>query len=506
MTYAPNSGFTGQDSIGVNYVDATDNTQSSQTVPVAVQTPTSEFAIYNPQVDGGPDGYYVLESRGVVTVTVFRTGDIDDEATVACSTVDGSGSSGAVSGTNFTAITDQTLTFLPHHSSANISISLVTNAALYGNEEYFYLSLGTPSGDNTINTTLTSATIYLLEDPHQPLAQDYNYQTTANQSLHAGAGTGQPSLLAGDFDLAGDMLTLTQINGSTVTPGDTITLTSGATVVADNAGDFVYTPPSSFTGTDSFEYTVANGSASMIGVANIIVNPPGPQIFLAGGETVRPDRFGKHGKKCASQRHHRGGSRCLGRVAGHLGSKLGHDHRRKRRQCHRNRQRHQLCHLGGHGDRARYLFRRTGTLSYTAAEGDITDTTMLATVEDLDNTLTDNNDETITCEPTDGEPGAVSVSVPGPLSTPMSSSLPITGISIADTNSDSLTVIFEVSYGTLTLASVSGGTISGNGTDEVSVDGSLAAVNANLVGGRRPGVQCAWQRHPGYADSDCRGQ
>ncbi|PPE66039.1 tandem-95 repeat protein [Caldimonas caldifontis] len=55
-------------------------------------------------------------------------------------------------------------------------------------------------------------------------------------------------------------------------------------------------------------------------------------------------------------------------------------------------------------------------------------------------------------------------------------------ISVADIDSASLTTSLSVSHGTLTLATTSGLTVSGNGTGTVTLSGSAAAINAALNG------------------------
>ena len=267
LDYQPDSGFRGNDTIGVSYVDTTDNSQSSQSLSVNVQATKSDFFAYNPPL-GPTGGYYVQESAGVVTVTVIRTSDLAGAASVQCHTVNGSASSG----TNFTGISDDTLSFKAYQTEARVSISLVTDAALAGGEEYFYLSLGTPSGDNTIISSMSSATIYLVENMHELLPVTDSYQTGENQPLAAGPGTDLPGILANAFDLAGDDMTLTEINGSAVTPGSSISLSpSGATVTANPDGSFVYTPSYGFIGPDQFEYTATDGSSTVTGTVAIDV-------------------------------------------------------------------------------------------------------------------------------------------------------------------------------------------------------------------------------------------
>ena len=140
--------------------------------------------------------------------------------------------------------------------------------------------------------------------------------------------------------------------------------------------------------------------------------------------------------------------------------------------------------IEGTVDEVNAFLATTGTLSYTAVEDNVTTVILTGTVEDLSDALTDTGESTLTCEPTEGDSddGAVSVDVPGGLITPPDSALAVEGVSVGDTNADTsdITLTLEVNYGTLTLSGFGGGTISGNGTADVSVTGSLDAINADL--------------------------
>ncbi len=57
----------------------------------------------------------------------------------------------------------------------------------------------------------------------------------------------------------------------------------------------------------------------------------------------------------------------------------------------------------------------------------------------------------------------------------------ISGISVADVDSGSLTVTLAVDHGTLTLGTTTGLTVSGNGTGSVSLSGTIADLNAALA-------------------------
>ncbi|MDJ0509298.1 MAG: Ig-like domain-containing protein [Crocosphaera sp.] len=85
--------------------------------------------------------------------------------------------------------------------------------------------------------------------------------------------------LSNDDDLDNDLLTITEINGSIFTEGNPITLESGALLTINNDGTFSYDPNSQFddldageTATDSFTYTITDGTDSDTATVNLTIN------------------------------------------------------------------------------------------------------------------------------------------------------------------------------------------------------------------------------------------
>ena len=66
-------------------------------------------------------------------------------------------------------------------------------------------------------------------------------------------------VLSNDSDPDGDDLTITQINGQPITPGEPLTLISGAVVTLNDDGAISYDPPADYNGPDSFTYTIDDG-------------------------------------------------------------------------------------------------------------------------------------------------------------------------------------------------------------------------------------------------------
>ncbi len=90
-------------------------------------------------------------------------------------------------------------------------------------------------------------TITVIDD-HLPVAVDDAYRTNAGTSLTVDAATG---LLANDSDLEGDALTAVEFSD----PGH-------GTLTVDADGSFTYAPDAGFSGTDSFTYSVTDGTGA----------------------------------------------------------------------------------------------------------------------------------------------------------------------------------------------------------------------------------------------------
>lgn len=98
------------------------------------------------------------------------------------------------------------------------------------------------------------------------IAQDDNYSTFQNQQLSVGDSNG---VLANDFITFDDF----DLNFPDTTA-------SGGTIVGQDDGSFVYTPPQNFTGTDFFDYTLEDDFGVSTGNVVIAVNAPPPVGFF----------------------------------------------------------------------------------------------------------------------------------------------------------------------------------------------------------------------------------
>jgi hypothetical protein len=89
------------------------------------------------------------------------------------------------------------------------------------------------------------------------------------------------NLLGNDRDPDGDRLFITAINGISVRPGVPITLPSGATLVVNADGTVTYTPNPSFSGVDTFSYTVSDGTDAVTAAATVEVERA-PEVNQSG--------------------------------------------------------------------------------------------------------------------------------------------------------------------------------------------------------------------------------
>lgn len=115
---------------------------------------------------------------------------------------------------------------------------------------------------------ISTATVFLhVAYENRPKAIEDQYQTRKNQNFSAdGSGIGKEKLTANDYTPDGLSYTYT-------TNPETKATQQGGSVTINSDGTFSYIPPTDFTGTDSFQYTVNNPNGSGIGTAKISVLP-----------------------------------------------------------------------------------------------------------------------------------------------------------------------------------------------------------------------------------------
>ena len=119
-----------------------------------------------------------------------------------------------------------------------------------------------------------------------------NEDTSLSGSVFADNGNGP------DADSDGDALTVTEVNGRAAGVGTSVTLDSGALLTLNADSSFDYDPNAQFealddgdTGTDSFEYTISDGSLIdtaivTISIAGVTDTPTGTPIGTADDDTL----------------------------------------------------------------------------------------------------------------------------------------------------------------------------------------------------------------------------
>ncbi|WP_301750354.1 tandem-95 repeat protein [uncultured Erythrobacter sp.] len=105
----------------------------------------------------------------------------------------------------------------------------------------------------------------------------------------AGPTTG---LLANDTDIDGPSISISEVNGSAFVAGSAVTLASGATVTVQASGAYLYNPNGAFevlrpgqTGTDSFTYTISDGSLTDTATVTITIEGRN-EVPIAGNDTL----------------------------------------------------------------------------------------------------------------------------------------------------------------------------------------------------------------------------
>ncbi|MEX2498054.1 MAG: Ig-like domain-containing protein [Wenzhouxiangellaceae bacterium] len=132
-------------------------------------------------------------------------------------------------------------------------------------------------GDESDNSAGWAGAVYVFVPNHPPVAQDdtvaTDEDTVLNGDVLADNGNGA------DSDPEGGTLTVSQVNGSSGDVGSQVTLSSGALLTQNANGTFSYDPNGQFeslgggdTASDSFTYTVSDGSATDSATVSVTIN------------------------------------------------------------------------------------------------------------------------------------------------------------------------------------------------------------------------------------------
>ena len=216
-------------------------------------------------------GATVLEGNAGTTnatFTVTLSGPSGRTITIDFGTADGT----AVGGLDYTP-TGGTLTFLPGQTVQTVTVPVLGDQLLEGNET-FVVNLA-----NATAATITGAQGLgtILDDDAAPVSVNDTFTTPPSTPLTTPA----PGILTNDQAPAGTPLTAVLVSG-----------TASGTVNLDPNGSFTYTPNPGFVGTDQFTYrAVGGGNASNVATATIVVQdipvPVAPTLIRFGYHASR---------------------------------------------------------------------------------------------------------------------------------------------------------------------------------------------------------------------------
>ena len=215
FTYTPNANFNGSDSFTYR---ANDGTADSNTVTVSITVNA-----VNDVPSAGNDAYATDED---VALNVAAPGVLGNDADVEGSALTAVLVAGPSTGT--LAL------------NANGSFTYTPNANFNGTDSFTY---GASDGSAASSTATVTITVNAV--PDAPIATADTYTVDEDTSL-AVAG---PGVLGNDVDPDGDAITATLVTGP-----------ANGTLTLNANGSFDYTPNANFNGTDSFSYTVTDGT------------------------------------------------------------------------------------------------------------------------------------------------------------------------------------------------------------------------------------------------------
>ena len=216
-TYTPNTDYTGTDSFSYTVSDGQGGTAVGTVnitvsplndAPVAVDdsvttdedTPVRGNVLTN---DTDPDGKETIQSASVVTGPANGTLEFD-------------GATGE-------------FTYTP-------------NPDYNGTDSFTYTVT-----DGTLTSDVATVTITITAVNDAPVASDDAYSVNQGQTLTVSG----PGVVGNDFDVDGDAITATLVNGP-----------ASGTVTLNKDGSFTYTPTAGFSGTDSFTYQLSDGTTT----------------------------------------------------------------------------------------------------------------------------------------------------------------------------------------------------------------------------------------------------
>ncbi|HIF9134684.1 TPA: tandem-95 repeat protein, partial [Photobacterium damselae] len=247
MTFVPNKDFTGTVEIPYTVTDGQGGSASS-TATITV-TPVNDAPVAN------PDTATTSEDKTIKVDFTGNDSDVDgDHVTVS-----------EINGHTVTPNTAQTIEVKHGHITiaADGEMSFVPNKDFTGTVEIPYTVTDGQGGGASSTATITVTPVN-----DAPVANPDTATTSEDKTIKV-------DFAGNDSDVDGDHVTVSQIDGHTVTPGveQTIKVNHGhITIAAD--GEMSFVPNKDFTGTVEIPYTVTDGQGgSATSTATITVTP-----------------------------------------------------------------------------------------------------------------------------------------------------------------------------------------------------------------------------------------
>ncbi|MCU4441122.1 tandem-95 repeat protein, partial [Acinetobacter lwoffii] len=234
ITFTPNTGFTGQETFSYTISDGQGGTSTATgTINVSSAPNTSPVAL--------DDSYNTAFNTPVALDPLANDTDADGNPLTIT----------AINGVTLTPGTAQQIG-TPNgvvNIDAQGTITFTPNTGFSGQETFSYTI-----SDGQGGTSTATGTINVSSAPNtSPVASDDTYNTAFNTPV-----TLNP--LANDTDADGNPLTITAINGVTLTPGTAQQInTPNGVVNIEAQGTITFTPNNGFTGQESFNYSISDG-------------------------------------------------------------------------------------------------------------------------------------------------------------------------------------------------------------------------------------------------------
>jgi hypothetical protein len=235
FTYTPNVGFVGNDYFSIKALDNFSEVSNVENFSIEVKPPNQAPVAQN-------DTFTVYQGENFYQGTSLFANDSDDNSFTLV---------------NSNVVSSQGVAIT---INANGFFSYVPPVGFEGTDTFQY------SIKDDAGLTSTATVTLNVMDKNKPIAVEDNYQTLLNTAFSSNGTLGREKLTANDYTPNGQTYTYT-------TTAETKPTTAGGSVTINGDGSFTYTPPSGFTGVDTFNYTVHNPNGSRVGLAKVSVVP-----------------------------------------------------------------------------------------------------------------------------------------------------------------------------------------------------------------------------------------